>query len=225
MSYLKEYNPYCPDLLICKQLMINAYKGGHGIVRNNMVDESVFHELTMENGTKIEFLRATLLDKSTGRNKIYYSFQGSSDIRDWISNFKFYKKEYGEHHYHSCFLDQYLFFKENFEQFSKDIENNSPDDLWFTGHSLGAAIASIACYEAMGESYFFACPPVATKEFVDSFASVCPKSYSFLFKGDMIQLNVLTMFGYADHGKIIQVGDPRVENAFDHCPEFYYTWI
>jgi len=77
------------------------------------------------------------------------AFRGSSDMKNWISNFKFIKtKPYANERVsvHSGLYEEYDEYKGRVMDF---LAHHSCDEIFITGHSSGAAVAMFLAYDLM----------------------------------------------------------------------------
>ena len=77
---------------------------------------------------------------------VLVSFRGTESLGDWLGNINIFSenKDYGQ--VHQGFLNAYEVIHKELEQYLI-TEKNKQKKIWFTGHSLGGALASIAAAE------------------------------------------------------------------------------
>jgi hypothetical protein len=135
-------------------------------------------------------------DKYT--NTIFTSFRGSSNIHNWIENIQFRKiSPYNNSNIEieRGFYKEYNFIKKNIIEnlflLSKKYNTNK---LLITGHSSGAALATIMAYDILKQYneykiaylFNFGSPRVGNKEFVEDFNNYNITSYRITHYYDMV---------------------------------------
>jgi triacylglycerol lipase len=95
------------------------------------------------------------------------------------------------------------------------LKRNTERRLFLTGHSLGAALATIAATR-LGNSetqgYTFGSPRVGDKEFADNF---CPEFYRFRNNNDIVTRHPMELIGFRHVGTL---------NYFDHNGKHSYKF-
>jgi len=109
----------------------------------NLCFKPVFPYVTLDENKDIE------LSMGIRDGTLYLAFLGSITVKDWLHNFKFWKKPYkhmkNAFFVHAGFLSIYKVCREPIHQFiaAHKAEFSS---IHISGHSLGAAVATL-CYE------------------------------------------------------------------------------
>ena len=144
-------------------------------------------------------------------NMFVLVFRGTTDGRDWLTNFNIFKKELevgqydSEPQYVKVHRGFYLAFKEHIEQMSSDLQNiiQGPDrkPIFITGHSLGGALAQLATLtyscDQIGACYTFGSPRVGGRS-LDRF--VKPPHYRITNEWDSIPFTPAFSMGYRHTG-------------------------
>jgi pimeloyl-ACP methyl ester carboxylesterase len=129
-------------------------------------------------------------------------FRGSHDLRSWLTNIRtrpVARPPYGGL-VHQGFGDALEGVIEEIEGALRDL----PGPVFYTGHSLGAALATLAAARKPPRAvYAFGSPRVGNKEFKDSLAKKT-KLYRVV------------------HSRDIVATAPPAELGFDHCEELHY---
>ncbi len=114
--------------------------------------------------------------------------------------------------------------------------------VWMTGHSLGAALATLAGYryilqrdkEPLGELrgiYTFGCPLVGDRQFVDGFNAQCgERSFRFVNDRDSVTRVPPPLLGYhhVNTEHVVGFDDPDIsltEPLIDHTPRRYAVLV
>lgn len=142
-------------------------------------------------------------------NTIFTSFRGSSNIHNWIENIQIRKiSPYNDSsiEIEKGFFKAYNFVKPQMIENLGILKNKyKTKDLFITGHSLGAAMATLMSYDIMTAlteyniKYFvnFGSPRVGNKEFVESFNSYNISSYRVTHNYDMVPHLPEEFLGYS----------------------------
>jgi len=111
------------------------------------------------------------------KNRVYIIFRGTKTPKEWISNLTINLEEYFIPSYgtvHEGFLEVYNSIKGIINKNINKIQNNN--QLYITGHSLGAALATLALPDIeinykkrINALYTFGSPRVGNNEFVEQF--------------------------------------------------------
>jgi pimeloyl-ACP methyl ester carboxylesterase len=129
-------------------------------------------------------------------------FRGSYNLRSWLTNLKTNPVAMAPYpgHVHAGFRDALEGVIEEIEGALRDL----PGPVFYTGHSLGAALATLAAARKPPRAvYAFGSPRVGNKEFKDSLAKKT-KLYRVV------------------HSRDIVATAPPAELGFDHCEELHY---
>lgn len=171
-------------------------------------------------------------------NKLIICFQGSSGFWDWIYNFMaglVDVKSKAPIKTHTGFLNQ-------FEVIQKDLvqivsaHKDKVDEIWFTGHSLGGAISSIAALFCQRHlkldsdkvlHVVFGAPKVGNDVYAEKFNKRIPHSYSFKNGNDFLAKLPPEFFGYREAGKIVNLKSKKFPwiNPKDHFIKTYLKEI
>jgi predicted lipase len=168
------------------QSCINSYEGKHGKVKEVLYDVQKY-----EVG-RTKFFTG-LLDEDT----LVITFEGSDGKLDWKDNLTFEKELFAEKaKVHKGFLTQFLtIFTLLNSVVTKNLEIGV-HKLIFTGHSLGAALATLAacyygrnCYVSYPEwlaCVTFGSPRIGDKEFVKLFNRSVYYSWRYVNNNDIV---------------------------------------
>lgn len=124
---------------------------------------------------------------------LYNLIAFQANISDYIAN----KVDYNTVKVHLGFILQYTYFSEAINTALKQIETKVP--LYVTGHSLGAAISTLASFvietynkekELATEiiNYSYASPRVGNNDFQEKFDALIPQAYRILNFGDLVPM-------------------------------------
>lgn len=153
-------------------------------------------------------------------NTAYVIFRGTESVSEWVGDSRFLQASFlkGWGKVHKGFRQIY---KSCAEELFSIVSSLGPEieHLYIAGHSLGAAVATLACVEIAEKSrfknpihYTFASPRVGSLEFVSKFVEVFPQSYRFLNTEDI----VITEPKAALIGKLCQYAHVGIPLAFSH---------
>lgn len=148
------------------------------------------------------------------------SFRGTDSLKDWKTDFKFWKKRipYGNHlskiRVHSGFMDAYqdkCVRGQIHKVITCDISN-----IYVTGHSLGAALATLCALDLQYnfpdkfyEVTLFGCPRVGNKAFAKSYNKRLIKTIRIENGNDVVTKIPPPFFGYRHVGIRLHVGRMR----------------
>jgi triacylglycerol lipase len=112
------------------------------------------------------------------------------------------------------------------ESISSFRDRNQP--LWFTGHSLGAALAVLATARAYADDlhvqglYTFGQPRVGNRDFADNFdTALKPRSYRFVNNNDVVTRVPLRKMGYRHVGTYAYFdADGAIDNKLSRWKKF-----
>ncbi len=113
-------------------------------------------------------------------------FQGTDEIEDWNVNIHAYQMPFGNAgKVHNGFKKAYL----SIQVELMDLVSNNALPIFVTGHSLGAALATLASSELADNQYFDSCytfgsPRTGDPEFINSFS--CENIYRVINKCDVV---------------------------------------
>jgi triacylglycerol lipase len=176
-------------------------------------------------------------------NICYVVYQGSWSIYDWISNIAFNLSqvkpyasmdESSKVKVHYGFLSQYKAIRGQIrtELYKLSSIMGKPDHIYFTGHSLGGALASLHALDFQFKGFTtsenisvatFGCPMIGNAEFVESFNKRIPLNYRYVNGDDYITKLPPKIFGYKHTGTKTQIGKSHFPwiSFVDHHPEKY----
>ena len=138
--------------------------------------------------TKIKFVEK-------GRN-IYICFEGSTDIKDWKTNFD--KSLITNYHnndiyrIHSGYYNRYISLSSNIYEY---LKKKNFEKVYICGHSLGAAMASICCFELVRHNIInrkkiycitFGSPRIGDKNLSKLYNNLNIKTYRIVLSGDPV---------------------------------------
>ena len=212
------------EKLNCFQLMINSYEGRHGPVKR--LSDSEYFRRVETNGFKVEYIRSVVGDT------VYYCFQGTQDYPDWWKNIQKHSTKFHGLSVHDGFLDLYkIFERKHFRNAKKHLLENR---VIFTGHSQGAALATLAAFDY---AYYLernsmyardscllpiASPRVGKGAFEIIMKEFYPDTEIYRFGWDLVTTVPWQIGGYRHVGKIVQLGTKGWRpTMFDHYPEKY----
>lgn len=140
---------------------------------------------------------------------IVVAFRGTDDVRDFRTNFNILYKKSPLGFVHRGFMNAVNALWPELLRLLQEVRD-SDQRLWFTGHSLGGALAVLASVKAHFENglpvagaYTFGQPPIGTTGFCSEFEKRCPyRLYRFISHTDAVaDVPILTL--------IEHVGDVR----------------
>ena len=140
---------------------------------------------------------------------------------------------------HSGFMEA---LNEAWDQMNGILSRLGSRTVWFTGHSLGAALATLAGDRflrqaqahglgTLGGIYTFGSPLVGDRQFVDGFNRRCGhKSFRFVNDQDSVTRLPLRLVGYrhVNNERFVGFDDPDVlfaEPLIDHTPRRYAVLV
>lgn len=150
----------------------------------------------------------------------YVVFRGTESVSEWVGDSRFLQVEFvpGWGKVHKGFR---IIYKTCSPQVMAAIEA-LPDDIEqvvIAGHSLGGALATLACIEILEHTrfknpilYTFASPRVGSVEFAKKFEQAVPQSYRIMNTEDII----ITEPKAATVGKLWQYAHVGIPLAFSH---------
>ena len=124
---------------------------------------------------------------SSRQQMLVLSFTGTCSLPYWLNNLRFWStslhkldaKCASDMQVHSGFLDLYLLVRDYLWFYWHEFKD-AVTELVLTGHSLGAAMATLAAYDFADRCpllYAFASPRVGNQAFIDRLVSLVPQSY------------------------------------------------
>jgi triacylglycerol lipase len=214
------------DRILC-QICINTYKGEHGSVIEQLKN-SKFIDIG-----KVEFLIGEL---DFDQKYLVVAFQGSDGTADWIDNLDAIGTKLPDgSKVHAGFYRQY---EEVHDRLNQEIYKYDSMPIIFTGHSLGAALATLAAYFYWYKCYLvtFGSPRVGNSEFVSNFKNkdMILESRRYVNGADTVTMVPTLWMFYRHVPELIKIGQelswkkillyiPRkiLGNPLDHEPERY----
>jgi triacylglycerol lipase len=147
-------------------------------------------------------------------NSIYLVFRGTKTPKEWLNNFSISLNEYLIPSYgniHEGFFEIYDYNKETINRVLSGIDSKTK--VYVTGHSLGAALATLALPDIeisnnkkISSLYTFGSPRVGDNEFVKSFNNLFQgRSYRIVNTSDIVTsiplpaLMIGSLGGYFSH--------------------------
>ena len=182
---------------------------------------------TCDQSNKLEYIidqhnEVVLQGYNSNTRTLFVSFRGSANIPNWIDNIQINKiSPYSDKNVQieAGFYKAYNYVK-------SDIMNNlqkltlkySTNNLFITGHSLGAAMATILAYDILTLSHnysithliTFGSPRVGNQAFVENFRLYSVDSYRITHYYDIVPHVPEEMFGYLHISNEIWYDEPNV---------------
>lgn len=165
------------------------------------------------------------------------AFRGSEETgpEDWITDLKFIKQNYAYQtpytnlKIHSGFMRAYQSIRPVvIDRATKSSLNN----IVCTGHSLGAALATLAAFDIKNNlpnknvsCYTYGSPKVGNNDFVKAYNKLVPNTYRFVNGPDLVPQVLL--IGYEHVGKLYHIGQDNSEwdgvigKVESHLPKNY----
>lgn len=172
-------------------------------------------------------------------NTLLISFRGTDSLKDWKTDFKFWKKRipYGNSQskirVHSGFIDAYQDECVR-DQIHKVITDNI-SSIYVTGHSLGAALATLCALDLQYnfpdkfyEVTLFGCPRVGNKAFSKSYNKRLIKTIRIENGNDIVTKIPPPIFGFRHIGIRLHIGKMRsflFTSSSAHKVENYYECL
>jgi predicted lipase len=173
------------------------------------------------------------------QDKLLFTVRGTSSIKDIITDIGIVKTlfedvqysnninndKYKEIRVHSGFHHQYNTLKfcviANIFKRIWDIKYPKPIKIYFTSHSLGAAISSLLAATLKAHfgskvhvsNYAFGCPKVGNSSFLEFYNDNIDKTYRYVNNNDIVTR--LPKIVYAEYNDIIQLGKPNKGDIID----------
>lgn len=203
----------------CFQLAVNLYHGKWGKVVPVLKGETF--AVIRSGKDRIEFIHGKK------GNTLYIAFQGTNGIIDFYRDIQMLKKDAIDtsgSRIHHGFWTQYLKSQQTILDL---IEREQPSKVIFTGHSLGAALATIhqymIPYEIATHGIFIGSPRVGNKNFCCDFARKNLPCELYTNGRDMVTDLPCVEMGYAHVTKPIWIngGNCFFRPILDHSPKYY----
>lgn len=211
------------------------------------LDGSEFCRKILVEGRVLKFFKvkveAVLVNDS--KNDWYVCFQGSWGFTDWLMNFMFRlikvvpyssmsKKSPIKTHY--GFIKQYKLVRDRLRVDLNSLaqQYGKPNNIYFTGHSLGGALAVLASLDHQYHGFVtqdriqminFGSPKVGNKYFQESFNNRIIHSTRYVNGGDLVSLVPFDWMGYkgVDDKLYIKKNKFPYFSIADHNHENYYN--
>lgn len=187
---------------------------------DNMVISPLEHGAVVEGEDSIEYICGADPVEDT----FYFCYQGSNGREDWLDNADFHQVPFVLGRVHHGFLEQHEKSIDRVKQLAQGYHR-----VIVTGHSLGAALATLAAIVLKMESpnrrvgcVPLASPRVGDKEFVQKFNERLPFTPRYVYGKDLVTYVPLCLGGYAHVGKKVHLGPTRIcKRVSDHDPRKY----
>jgi hypothetical protein len=169
---------------------------------------------------------------------LYIAFRGSQDIEDWQMDFKINKlivpfdrdPKIKKDKLHQGFLTCYMSIRDKI--FDK-IKSSGKKIIIITGHSLGAALATICSLDVKYNfssldvtQYSFGTPNVGNSDYAKGYNKHMTQSYFIRNSNDIVTFVPPRILGYVPIHEHIRVGNKGLFLSFmDHMPTAYYQNI
>ena len=149
------------------------------------------------------------------------AFRGSEETgpEDWITDLKFIKQNYAYDtpykglKIHSGFMGAYQSIR---PVVIDRVKKASSKDIVCTGHSLGAALATLAAFDIKNtlpdkdvSCFTYGSPKVGNDNFAKAYNALVPNTYRFVNGPDLVPQALLV--GYEHVGKLYHVGKDNAE--------------
>lgn len=180
---------------------------------------------------------------TTGGDTFVIAFRGSEEtgIADWITDLKFVKQVYPfeggnkKSKVHYGFIQAY---KSVRDAVLNAARNTPHKNIVCTGHSLGAALATLAALDIRlnvpGKNvrcFTFGSPKVGNKAFVESYNSRVPETFRFVNRSDLIPS--LPPGAFQHVGRLFHLGEETAKRSLkeiakrmeDHFPYKYVEML
>ncbi len=179
----------------------------------------------------------------TGGDTFVIAFRGSEEtgITDWITDLKFVKQVYPYDGGNKKIKVHYGFigaYKSVRDAILEAARNTPHPKIVCTGHSLGAALATLAALdirynlpEKRVSCYTFGSPKVGNKDFVASYNSRVPDTFRFVNRADLIPS--LPPGAFQHVGQLFHLGETAAKKSLreiaqrmeDHFPYKYVEML
>jgi hypothetical protein len=220
----------------CIRMVVNCYHGEYGPISAWLLPRTNDYKEDFSIGD----VQGQIYYIDTG---MYISFTGSNSWNDWADNLKFWKVFlYGDVAVETGFYVQYNQVREFIvNKLSKYLQNNKNANIFFTGHSLGSAIASLCAfdfYNLSKNTYLIlnGCPQTGNSAFKRAIEKRLKGNIlNIVYGNDLFVRLPGLIFGFRAHGKIWnlvplwkRILNPvfyLLGNPFDHYPQLEYEVI
>jgi triacylglycerol lipase len=137
--------------------------------------------------THVSLLKVQSIDTDNKPNScLVIAFRGTDDLTDWNTNLQTIQKPFGNiGKVHSGFKEAYLSIKKDLFRYLNDYSL----PIFVTGHSLGAALATLTTLDVYKSDYFDSCytfgsPRTGNPDFVNSI--ICNQIYRVVNNCDIV---------------------------------------
>jgi len=183
------------------------------------------------------FIGYIFWNESTG--KVIFAFSGTETLIAWKADFRFHQiQPTGLNGYedgmlvHQGFYDVYSAIQCQLWDWWKK-NRNWVTDLFITGHSLGASVASIAAFDFSGVFnnktpivYTFATPRLGNVKFAKEYDKKIPNSINVVNTEDLIPALVLAQlfdYTYETLGQVMPFIKSGGSLSYNHIDSYYYN--
>ena len=130
-----------------------------------------------------------VITRSAGR--LFIAFRGTTSLRDWITDANVKKITFNGHRVHEGFYRAYQKIRRHVLGHVNDLAGQA--DIVITGHSLGAALATVAAFDLdrlgfdVSAVYTFGSPRVGDRKFAAAYNAVFEgRSYRLINDSDLV---------------------------------------
>lgn len=146
------------------------------------------------------------------KDYIVLSFRGTEtvNVRDWLTGIKIRKVKTKMGRVHRGFLGGWLSVKNKVLNTLSSMQDNA-QSLWITGHSMGAALATLATAEFLNKDkpvaglYTYGSTRVGDKQFARNFSEFKDYTFRFVNNGDFVTRLPPRLLGYSHVGQVAHV--------------------
>ena len=165
------------------------------------------------------------------------TFRGTDSIRNWITDFDFWKRSIpydnvsSKIRVHKGFLDAYKSFGVR-DQILRSVTDRVRH-VKISGHSLGAALSVLCAVDIEYnfpdkdiEVVLFGCPRVGNRAFMKSYNKRVYKTVRVENGNDIVTKVPFAFMGFRHVGARLNIGCPSIPgyfSAYDHYPHRYYS--
>ena len=169
------------------------------------------------------------------------AFRGTDEVSDWLDNVNVLPKDgpLGQVHtgFHNALMDIWPDMKKEIQRIRTQVDqereaNNLPKrelPLWITGHSLGAALATLAAAEMVEANepfhglYTYGSPRCGDRDFARAFnAEASKRAFRFQNNNDIVTRAPARLMGYSHVGTFIYISEGG-DLSFD--AGFWYQFL
>jgi triacylglycerol lipase len=192
----------CPETSLEMALLILEAYRAYQDARNNLPPRALL-SIEMGEYRVLAYIRAKVLPFSRYKmmgfvaareDKAYLIFRGTESVSEWVGDSRclqvVFREGWGK--VHKGFREIYKSCSESILETLSEIEENV-SMLYVGGHSLGAALSTLACADISENTrftapiqYTFASPRVGDRQFADTFQQKIAKSYRMMNTEDFV---------------------------------------